>query len=197
MKKPYGITGSIASGKSEVTKYLIEKKYLVIDSDSISHTLTSKGEIGYKKILEFFGKDILDENDQIDRFILSKIVFSDKEKLKLLNSIMHPIIREYIEKEIKSEKYQNEKIFFADIPLLFEAKLEDLCKSIILVYADEKTQIERLMQRDNKTFENAKKIISSQMPVLDKMKRSHFFIENNSSLNELYRKIENLLLEIE
>lgn len=195
--KPYGITGSIASGKSIFTDYLIKKNYKVIDSDLISHKITQKNQKGYLEIIKHFGNEVLNNDKNLNRKKISSIVFSNKEKLKLLNSILHPIIIFEIEKEIDNYNKISSKIFFLDVPLLFEVGLEYLCKKIILVYTDEKTQIDRLISRDNLDLSEAQKIISSQMSLDEKMKKADIIIENNSSIEDLYKKIDKLLLELE
>lgn len=189
--KIVGITGSIASGKSEVSNYISLKSYNIIDADFISRDITKKGNLGYKAIIDEFSKDILDENKHIDRKKLSKIVFDDKIMLEKLNSLLHPIILKKIDEQI--EKYKNDKIVFLDAPLLFETGLFKKCDKIILIHCNEKTQIQRLMQRDGIDSKKAKQIIQSQLSVSKKKKKSDYIIENNESIQDLYFKIDNIL----
>lgn len=189
--KIVGITGSIASGKSEVSNYMSLKSYNIIDADFISRDITKKGNLGYKAIIDEFSKDILDENKHIDRKKLSKIVFDDKIMLEKLNSLLHPIILKKIDEQI--EKYKNDKIVFLDAPLLFETGLFKKCDKIILIHCNEKTQIQRLMQRDGIDSKKAKQIIQSQLSVSKKKKKSDYIIENNESIQDLYFKIDNIL----
>lgn len=196
-KKPYAITGSIASGKSEFTRYIKQQGYTVIDADKISHQITKKGEYGYEQIILNFGHKILGSFGEIDRKKLSDIVFSNNEKLMLLNNLTHPIIREKILYQIEQCNKRQEKLFFLDIPLLFESNMTDLVYKIILVYCDESIQINRLMQRDKLHIKKAQKIIDTQMSLKEKISRSDILIENNSTLENLYKKIDLLLVDLE
>jgi len=112
--KVVGITGSIASGKSEVSKYISSKGYKITDADYISRNITKKGNIGYKVIIDNFGH-VIDKSEEIDRKKLSNIVFNDSKQLEKLNSLLHPLIFEEIDKNIKA--FNKEKTVFLDAPL--------------------------------------------------------------------------------
>lgn len=188
--KIVGITGSIASGKSEVSKYISSKGYKITDADYISRSITKKGNIGYKVIIDNFG-NVIDKSGEIDRKKLSNMVFNDSKQLEKLNSLLHPLIFEEIDKNIKA--FNNEKTVFLDAPLLFETMLYKKCDEIILIYCDEKTQIERIILRDNTDEEKARLIIEKQMSVEEKMKKSNYIVENNTTLDKLHFKIDEVL----
>ncbi|EHL19900.1 dephospho-CoA kinase [Peptoanaerobacter stomatis] len=185
-----GITGSIASGKSEVSKYISSKGYKITDADYISRNITKKGNIGYKVIIDNFG-NVIDESGEIDRKKLSNMVFNDSKQLEKLNSLLHPLIFKEIDKNIKS--FNNEKTVFLDAPLLFETMLYKKCDEIILIYCDEETQIQRIILRDNTDEEKARLIIEKQMSVEEKMKKSNYIVENNTTLDKLHFKIDEVL----
>lgn len=188
--KIVGITGSIASGKSEVSKYISSKGYKITDADYISRNITKKGNIGYKVIIDNFG-NVIDKSGEIDRKKLSNMVFNDSKQLEKLNSLLHPLIFEEIDKNVKL--FNNEKTVFLDAPLLFETMLYKKCDEIILIYCDEKTQIERIVLRDNTDEEKARLIIEKQMSVEEKMKKSNYIVENNTTLDKLHFKIDEVL----
>ncbi len=188
--KIVGITGSIASGKSEVSRYISSKGYKITDADYISRNITKKGNIGYKVIIDNFG-NVIDKSGEIDRKKLSNMVFNDSKQLEKLNSLLHPLIFEEIDKNIKS--FNKEKTVFLDAPLLFETMLYKKCDEIILIYCDEKTQIERIVLRDNTDEEKARLIIEKQMSVEEKMKKSDYIVENNTTLDKLHFKIDEVL----
>lgn len=191
-----GLTGSIGTGKSTVTKYLLEKGYKVIDADKISRDVVKKGEIGYFRLIDYFGKEIIDKEENIDRKKLSKIVFSDKEKLEKLNSILHPII---ISKIIELEnKYKNkgEAIVFIDAPLLIETKLYENVDKVVLITADEDVQIKRIIKRDNIDETKARKIINAQMSFEEKSGFADFILKNNESRKKLFESLEIILQEL-
>lgn len=192
MKKIIGITGGISSGKSTVTKYLINKGYYVIDADKISKMITEPGNLGNKLISIHFGASYFN-GDILDRKKLGDLIFHNPKKRKELDEILHPIIKKEIISEIEE---RDEDIIFLDIPLLFEAHFDDLCDSIILVYINKDIQIKRLMERDNISYDMAILKIDSQMSLEEKKKKSDYIINNNSDLINLYKEIDNILERI-
>ena len=187
-----GLTGGIASGKSTVSKKLKELGSYIIDADKISREVSDSVEI-LKKLEDTFGSQIID-NNHLDRKKLREIIFEKKEKRKLLNSIMHPIIEKKIIEEIEDNK--KEKLIILDVPLLYETKLEYLCDKVLVVSIDEKIQVERLKARDKIKKKLAKKIINTQMSLAEKIKKADIYIENNGNLDELSKKIEMLYSQL-
>lgn len=195
IKKPYGITGSIASGKSEMSNYLIKKGYKIIDADNISRVSNQKGGPAYQKILETFGNEILLENKELDKKKLSKIVFSSSQNLDLLNKITHPIILSEIQKKIDLLSSSGEP-YFLDAPLMFETGLDKLCFKTVLIYCSENIQLARLMERDSIDKTHAEKIIASQMSMAKKRPLADIIIENNADLESFHKRIDEFLKEI-
>lgn len=186
--KIVGITGLIASGKSTLSSYLKSQGYKIVDADAISRDITKKDRIGYAKVIEEFGIDILSSNGEIDRAKLSNIVFNDKNALKKLNDTLHPLIFQEIDRQL--DLYKDEKILFLDAPLLFEAKLDKKCDEVILVFCDEEVQISRIQKRDNKDYDSAKKIIDSQIAKEFKIEKSDYIIDNNCEIERFYFKVD-------
>ncbi len=186
--KVIGLTGSIASGKSTVTNYLLNKGYCVIDADAISHHALHQGTKCYEKVKSLF--DCLDENGNIDRKALGKIVFYDHKKKKQLEDIIHPYVKDELKKEI--EKCQQD-ILFLDVPLLYETQMDVLCDQVIVVYVDESLQIQRLMKRNNILKEEAGHLIHQQISIEEKKKRADIVLDNRKSFEELYKDIERML----
>ena len=182
------IVGNIASGKSTVENIIREKGYVVYDSDKISHDILA-GSFAVRKM--FADDDILTDG-QIDRKKLAKIVFNDKEKMKLLELILHPQIVTELLKIFQGE----EKIIFVSVPQLFEANFQTLFDKIIFINADENIRLERLMRRNNMSEEDALKRITAQVKAEEKIPKSDFVIENNSSVENLKEQIENVLSNI-
>ena len=187
MSKIFGLTGSISVGKSTVTNYLISKGYLVLDADKLSHE-AYYDENCKKQIEEIF--NCYDENDILDRKKLGKIVFSDKNKKKQLENIIHPFVLKHMQKTIKESK---EKYIFLDIPLLFECNLEYLCDEIIVVYIPEELQIQRLMNRNNISEEQAKHLISQQISIEKKKILGDYILDNSYNLDTLFKQIDTFL----
>lgn len=186
------ITGSIACGKSTVTSYLTKKNYRILDADKIGHELLENEKV-IEKLKEEFSEEILQEG-KVDRKKLGSIVFADKEKLKILNSIMHPQIRKEITKQVASNK---DKIIFIDMALLFEAKFDDIVDKIIVVHLDTETQLTRLINRNGFSKEEAQLRISSQMSSEEKKKLANYVIDNSGTLEETYKQIDKILERLE
>ena len=182
-----GITGSIACGKSTICRYLQSKGYTVIDTDKLSYSLTTKGNLCYNDIVQFFGKEILLETGEIDRKKLGNIVFNDKRKKEELEKIIHPHIRRAI------EDYNDEEIVFFEVPLLYESHMGNLFYKVITVYAKEDLQIKRLMERNNISLEEAINRINNQMNVKEKIKRADYVIDNSKTLEESFKQIDNIM----
>lgn len=187
--KVIGLTGSIATGKSQVSNYLKDKGIKVIDADLIAREVANYKSVK-NKIKREFGDDLY-KDDKLDRKKLAEIIFARKIHREKLNSIMHPEIY----KKIKKESDSADGLVFIDIPLLFEN--EDLNKKygldfeeIWLVYVDRERQIERLMKRDDISKEYAEEKINSQIPVEEKRKKSDVIIDNSGTLEETFAQVE-------
>ena len=184
-----GITGSIACGKSLVSNYLQEKGYTIIDADKIGHMVLENDEVK-KQLVNKFGKSILKDNE-VNRVTLGKLVFENNENLKELNNIIHPQIRKNISEQIQVHK--NEKLVFVDVPLLFEAKFDDLVEKIIVISLDEKIQLERLMNRNSLSKEEALQRIKSQIPVREKEKLGDYVVDNSFTQENTYNQVDRIL----
>lgn len=180
--KTIAITGSIATGKSTVIEIIKNLGYEVLDADKIAHELMEEGQINYRAIVDYFGPYIVDKKNKIDRRALGQVVFNDKEKLEKLNQLTHPNIFKEIERRLESSQ---EKISFLELPLLYELRVKDELAmdfdEVWLVYVDEKTQLKRLVERNQIDEKEAKKLIASQMAIEEKRRLADFIIYNDSS----------------
>ncbi len=186
--KIIGLTGGIASGKSTVLD-LIKKNYNVnvFDCDKESHMLLENIDIK-RKIEKEFGNYVFD-NEKISRKKLGEIVFSNKNKLKKLNDIIHPVIKEKIKNLNKTT--------IVDIPLLFECGFSDLFNEIVLVYVNYDNQIKRLIKRNNISKKEAENKISLQIDLEEKRKYANYIIDNNTNnLLELEIEVKKVFDEI-
>lgn len=187
-----GITGGIASGKSLVADILKSKNYPVIESDKIVHDLLETPKM-ISKIASTFGDDFV-KNNKVDREKLGKLIFNDPKEQKKLNAIIHPKVRKIIKDELK--KYKNENIVFVDVPLLYEAKMEDMMDKVLVVYVEEQTQIERLMNRDNIPWDYAVAKIQSQIPLKVKFQMADFIINNEGTKQGTEEQVNSFLREL-
>ncbi len=199
--KIIGLTGGIATGKSTVSKILIEQGYIVIDADLLARKVAEVGQPAYIQIVNHFGNTILKEDNTIDRKALGKLIFSNEEEKLNLNNIIHPYIYQELKKEI-NKKCRDNKLVFLDIPLLFEEyqNILDLginFEEIWLIYVNETTQINRLMKRDKLDRAESQKRISSQMSMETKYKMADVIIDNNDDKLILKSNVLSALLDLE
>ena len=181
-----GLTGGIASGKSTVSNYFREFGVEVLDADIVAKELSKKEE-NVAKIIEIFGNEILDENGNISRKKMRERAFLEKDKLKQLNELLHPQVIEVFKN--KRENTKEDEIVIFDIPLLFEAGMESLCDTVIVVYISKRVQLERMMKRDRHGIDLAERIIESQMSMSDKIDKADIIINNNCTLEDLKNNV--------
>jgi dephospho-CoA kinase len=186
-----GLTGGVASGKSESAKYFEELGACCIDADAISKELTAKGEPLLKELIDIFSADILLPDGILNRKKLADIIFSDSNAKLKVEQIIHPRIIARINKII-SNKISEKRLIVINAPLLFEAGLYRNCDKIIVVKAPYDIQVQRLSLRDGLNDDEIKKRISSQMSVEEKVKLADFVVDNSGSKKALKKKIENI-----
>lgn len=191
-----GLTGGIATGKSTADEFFKKKNIPIVDSDQIAHELMAKDQASYQAIVGHFGNEILAADGEIDRKKLGSIVFNDKNQLKRLNELTHPLILNNMEEKITQYQAQGVPLVILDIPLLFEDDLSHYCDATLLVTAPPQLELSRLMARNNLSKEDAQKRIASQMPLSEKEKLADYVIENAGTVNDLENKLSSLLEEI-
>lgn len=192
-----GLTGPSGSGKSEITKFLFNNQdVFIINADEISHELLKNNNKLKSEIIQHFSSIVLDNKNLIDRKILGTIVFKDKQKLSLLNSIIFPYIKFVIVELINSNK-KNYKIILLDAPTLIESNLCTVCNKIIVVTADKFTRLKRIIERDNLSLNEANNRLSSQLSDDEYLKKADFIINNNySNLSDLKNQTDLILNKI-
>ncbi|MDW4331195.1 dephospho-CoA kinase [Staphylococcus saprophyticus] len=194
MPKVIGLTGGIASGKSTVSELLSAHGFKIVDADIASRQAVEKGTKGLERVKEAFGEQAIDENGEMNRAYVGEVVFNQPEKRLELNEIVHPIVREIMEKE-KAQYLSEGYHVIMDIPLLFENNLQDTVDEVWLVYTSESIQIDRLMERNNISMEEAKARVYSQISIDKKRRMADRQIDNRDTKLELKQNLENLLLE--
>jgi len=189
-----GLTGCVGTGKSTVTNFFRELGAYTIDWDELAREVTHPHLRAWKEIVEYFGKDFLNEDLTINRQKLAEIVFSDKEKVAKLNQIVHPEVfreDERITSEIK--RLDPDALIIKDIPLLFELKLTRpvFVDKVVVVSASEQTQLRRLEEK-GMSREDARSRIKSQLPLEEKIKSADFVINNDGSLEETKKQVREI-----
>lgn len=190
-----GLTGGIASGKSTISAMFKEMNIPVVDADLIARQVVEPGEKAYTDIVQLFGKDILQNDDTLNRKKLGGIVFSDEEKRMQLNKIVHPAIRKRMLNEKDHYVAEGANCVVLDIPLLFESQLTHMVDKTIVVYVDYEIQLERLMKRDQFTEEEANQRIRSQMSLKDKARKADAVIHNNGTIEQANEQLITLLVK--
>ena len=169
----------------------------IIDYDLISKMVVEPGLPAWQDIVSYFGKEILQENQEIDRAKLAKIVFNDEEKRKKLEYFIHFRMGEEIEQQQRAAlEADPDAVIIHDVPLLFEVGVDKTVQKTIVVYASKENQVKRLMQRDGLSQEDIRSRIRAQMPLAEKMKRADYIIDNNGSMEESKRQVEQLYQEL-
>ena len=189
-KKVIGITGSMGSGKSEISRYL-KNKYPVLDCDQVNADLLKKGNLGYQKLNDLRIVE-LDSNGQIIKESLASYMFSKAEHRKQVEAILHPLIFEQMHKWIYE---QESSIVFVEMPILFEISAQDHFDSIWCVVADLDVALSRLQTYRNFTREQALARLVSQMNPEEKMAKSDIVLQNNGTVEQLHKQIEEALKE--
>jgi len=178
-----GITGSMGSGKSTVSRIFEELGAKRIDSDELAKKYTDVTSPIKNELVKIFGIDVLDEYERPDRKLIAKIVFQDKQKLNQLTSLIHPRVREDLLEILRNLPVGTTVAWEA--PLLFEAKGNLICNATLTVFCDLETAFQRVSHRDGLTREEFNSRIQNQMDIKEKIKLSDFSIKNTGSLEYL------------
>jgi dephospho-CoA kinase len=188
-----GLTGGIATGKTTVAKMLKERGAFLIDFDIIARQVVEPGKPAWKDIAAYFGKQVLQDDETLDRKKLSDIVFRDSKKRKKLEGFTHPRIQEEFVKQVNeiAEKDPN-AIIQVDVPLLIEFNQQYIFHKVLVVYTPVEKQVERLVERDGITKEEAADILKAQLPIDEKVEYADFVIHNEHSLEETKKQVEEL-----
>jgi dephospho-CoA kinase len=194
--KLIGLTGGIASGKSTVAAILRRLGAAIVNADELSREVVQPDKEGWKEIVNAFGAEVLRPDRTIDRQKLRKIIFSDPEARKKLEAIIHPRVRALAKERFQEHAAAGFEIVVYEVPLLFEGNLQDSLRPVVLVAADFATQKKRLEDRDHLTELEAEKHIAAQMSLEEKRRLADFVIENDGSLDDLERRVQEVLAKI-
>ena len=188
-----GVTGGIACGKSTVSNELNKYGAKIINADKMAHWQLSPGGEIYEAYIRHFGKNILNDEGLIDRRKVSAIVFNDKNELKWINKMAHPILLKHIRERLV--KYQGEGITLVvlDVPLLFEAGWNKECDEVWVVHLKYSRQVNRLMERNNLTLEEAEGRIKAQISSKERRRMADVVIDNNGYKSATRKQIRRLI----
>ena len=193
MKQIIGVTGGIASGKSNVCNIIEQEGYPVIDCDKITAELSVQGGLLYNVIVKEFGEDFLLDNGDLDRKKLAKKIFNDSKSKEALDKITHPIIYEEVKKRLDKI---SDGLVFLEAPLLYESKFDNICDKIICVFLQKRLQVQRLMDREGIDEDYALAKIHSQMDLYMKKSLADFVIDSKGTFDETKLLVLNVINDI-
>jgi dephospho-CoA kinase len=187
-----GLTGNIGSGKSTVAQMLSERGATIIDADILARRAVELGTPGYDKIVARWGADVVAPDGHLDRAALRRIVFADHQQLEELNAIVHPEVERLRARLVDQARRRGDRIVVCDIPLLFERHMTDRFDRIILVDAHRAVRLDRLVKDRELQETEAMDMIAAQMPAELKRARADFIIENDGTLTQLERRVQDV-----
>jgi dephospho-CoA kinase len=192
-----GLTGGVASGKTAVSQVLKEEGAYIIDADQIARELVEPHRPAWSELIKAFGQEILQEDGSIQRKKLADKVFVDPKQRKLLNQILHPRIKEEMDRRTKEIGEKDpQAIVVIDAPLMIELGNHREMDKLIVVTSTQTQQIERLKDRDRTNTEEALRIVFSQMPLEEKLKFADYVIRNEGSMEETRKRAKEVYQEL-
>ncbi|ARU59711.1 dephospho-CoA kinase [Tumebacillus avium] len=192
-----GLTGSIATGKSTVSKMFADAGAVIVDADKIVREVQQPGQQAFQEIVDHFGKEVLLPNGELDRAKLGSLVFGNEENRLKLNAIVHPRVREARDEQTRATLARDSRaIIIWDIPLLIETGIYQEVEKTVVVYVDRETQYARLLKRDELSAEAAEKRIAAQMPIEEKKRYADFLIDNRGTIEETQRQVQEVWAEL-
>jgi dephospho-CoA kinase len=189
-----GLTGGIAAGKSTVAKRWVEHGAIEIDADSLARVVVQRGSEGLKRVVQAFGESVIDDSGELNRKALAKLIFESDEKRLLLNSILHPLIKQLAAEQLK--QFDDNAIVIYNVPLLVEAEVDHDFNLVVTVEAPEDEQIKRLVQTRGLSEPEAKRRIAAQAQPIERAARADRILNSNQDINLLLRDADNLWREI-
>jgi dephospho-CoA kinase len=192
-----GLTGGIASGKSTVSEIFASFGAKVLDADEVAREVLLPGQPAWARLRQAFGQEFFHPDGKVKRKQLRKLVFADPEKRSQLNAIVHPEVMKEINRraEIFSSSVQTE-VLLVDVPLLLEVGLAKRFDKIVVVYVSESVQINRLLQRDGISEEEAKQALKVQMALSKKVEQADYVIDNSGTLEETQAQVRKVWEEL-
>ena len=193
--KVIGLTGGIASGKTAVTRHLIELGATVIDADVIAREVLQVNQPAYHEVVEVFGSEVLEEDGEIDRRRLGAVVFGNERARQVLNKITHPRVLHRIQEHLEEMKAAGVPVVVVSVPLLVETGMDSMMDEVWVVATAPGVQVCRLMARDGFSREEAEARLKAQLPLAEKMRHADRIIDNNGPLSQTYEQVEKMWAE--
>jgi len=188
-----GLTGNVASGKSTVARRWAQAGVPVVSADELARQVVEPGSEGLARVVESFGEGVLTEAGELDRAALRARVFANPTERSRLEGLLHPLIARRREAWVAERGARGHRLVVSEIPLLFEAGLEDAVDRIVLVDAPREERLRRLVEDRGLDPAEAGRILDAQMDPAAKRSRAHYLIENDGSLDQLFHRADAVL----
>jgi dephospho-CoA kinase len=192
-----GLTGNIGSGKSTVAQMIARRGVTVIDADTLARDAVAPGSSALQRIVDRWGRGILAPDGTLDRAALRARVFGHLVELDALNTIMHPEIGRRRDALIADARLRGENVVLCDIPLLFEAQLDRVVDTVILVDAPRETRLERLITKRGLARSVAEAIMATQLSSEHRRELADFVIDNDGTLDDLEARVAEVWRSVE
>ena len=193
-----GLTGGLATGKSAVARLFQDCGAVVLDADVLARQLVEPGKPAWRDIVRAFGKQVLSPDRSLDRHALAKIVFRNRAKLKKLNAIVHPrVAREQTRLTREIARKDPDAVILYDAPVLIEAGAHKRMGKIVVVSADQETQIKRLRNRNHLSRTEALRRVRSQLPLAQKVKLADYVIDGTLSFEQTKNEVQRIYDELQ
>ncbi|MFI9649764.1 dephospho-CoA kinase [Streptomyces sp. NPDC052040] len=189
-----GLTGGIGAGKSEVSRLLVECGAVLIDADRIAREVVAPGTPGLAAVVEAFGEGVLAPDGSLDRPRLGSLVFSDPEKLAVLNAIVHPLVGAR-SRELEAAAPEG-AVVVHDVPLLTENGLAPLYDVVVVVDASPATQLDRLVRLRGMSEDDARSRMAAQASREKRREIADIVIDNDVSLDTLIRRVRDVWADL-
>lgn len=191
--KIVGITGGIGCGKSTVTDFFAKLGPKIVDADIAARAVVSLHSPGLTAIRDQYGSEILLPSGELDRAKLREIIFNDQRQKLWLETLLHPLIRQYISDALNKACNANTAGYnILSSPLLLETDQHQMCDTIIVIDLTKETQINRAMQRDNNSKAQIEKIIDNQLSAVQRNKKASIIINNDGTVAQLNEQVNNI-----
>jgi dephospho-CoA kinase len=186
------VTGGAGSGKSSVCNRLKELGITIISSDTLAREAVAPGATAHKKILNYFGEKVVLSDGKLNRQMLRHIIVNDDDARRFLERFIHPEISKLMQQKMAIAEQNGDRVIAVEVPLLFELGMEKQFDLVVVVSADPKLRVKRLIDRDKVSREDAEELLNVQMPDREKVKRGGFVLSNNGSTEQLISSVDRL-----
>ncbi len=191
--KTIGLTGGIATGKSSVSRRLVDHGIPVVDADVVARQVVEPGTPGLAAIVDAFGPGVLDADGALDRAAMRQRIIDDPGARKQLEGITHPRIFEAMTRQLRAHAEAGAELAVVDAALMVETGSYRMYDALVVVSCSEETQLARLMARDDMTKERARSLIATQLPLAEKEALADFVIRNDGTLDDLDREVDRVV----